>query len=60
MDNVCEICGAPRKWIVVRDWVPGGNGLNPLAAECDWDHNAPNDCLQTINNKLDLILEKST
>ena len=52
----CRICGATMEMIIVREAIAGGNGLYPIAAIYDWDHKSPDDCLRTINEKLDYLI----
>jgi len=54
--SVCRVCGASQKRIIVKEGCPGGGGFSPIAAQYDWDHQVPNDCLKTINSKLDQLL----
>ena len=58
MSETCSICGAPKNRIIIRDAIPGGNGFYPIAAEYGWDHEPPNDCLRTINQKLDHLIKR--
>jgi len=54
----CSICGATKTWVVVKEGCRGGGGLSPIAAQYDYNHRPPNDCLRTINEKLDTLLSK--
>ena len=57
--GACVFCGAPMNWVAVKEAVPGSRGgFSPVAATYDWDHHAPNDCLKTINGKLDVLLRR--
>ena len=53
----CDICGAEVKSVVIRERIPGSTGgLSPISAVYSVDHKPPNDCLKTINRKLDHLI----
>ena len=56
----CEICGTTTVRIVTRDRIPGcpSLGIHPIAAVYDWDHHTPEDCLKTIKEKLDYLIQR--
>lgn len=56
MNDTCEYCGEPRQRVIIRFGLPGGRGLHPLRADYGWDHQAPLDCIKTINRKLDKVM----
>ena len=54
--EICQICGAPMELIIIRDAIAGVGSTT--AAWYDWDHKVPDDCLKTINGKLDYLIER--
>jgi hypothetical protein len=58
MDNssVCRICGDTINLVIVRERILGGHGFPTIAAQYDWDHHVPNDCIKILNRKLDKLL----